>query len=176
MYTGMERNICLSRLRQFTFPDDWEELVGLAFPTLRELLLSMLHSKPSLRPSAESVAQHIQSILSEFTIFSLDESRHKGPDVIMLRVEAEPGPDTLGQTLLAIEEAAKAKSQPMSVVQYGLRSSTIGSRPTSIMEFALQYPGEGSELAAQLQKCPKIFKARQVSVGNSSHNGNGKDS
>lgn len=165
MYTGMERNICLSRLRHATpvFPKDWESVVGSSFPSLREMIQSMVSNDPSKRPTAASVAQHVQSILNEFTIVSLDEHALSRQDVVLLRVEAEHRPDSLTQTIQAIEDSARESNQDVQVIQYGLRSSNA----SAIMEFALRYDGPGSQLVSELCKRPSILKVRQVSTSSS---------
>ena len=190
MYTGMERNICLSRLRHQTFPDDWENTVGKAFPTMTSLIIAMLSESPADRPTADSVARHIQSILGEFTILSLDTQHYKdnSPDVILLRVEAEHRDDALRHTMQLIRDESTAAhgSCPVDIVQYGLRSasSSTGNHDepaAAIMEFALRYKslpensGEGStpyssaaQLVTKLTAYPEIYKARQVSGGTSS--------
>lgn len=163
MYTGMERNICLSRLRDYRFPDDWEKKVGAAFPTLKGLITRMLSKKPAERPTAETIVTEIQSILGEFTILSLD-SQH-GPEVILLRVEAENRDDALGHTIKLIRSASEG-STPVNVVQYGLRSAFSNNRPAAIMEFALESSNprqQGPELVSRLAVRPEIFKVRQVS-------------
>jgi serine/threonine protein kinase len=163
MYTGMERNICLSRLRHGVpvLPKDWETYVGNLFPTLSDLVLSMVSYDASRRPTAASVAQHVQSILNEFTIVSLDDSALLRQDIILLRVEARHSPDALSQTIRAIEESAADSEHQVQVVQYGLRSSNA----VAIMEFALEYSGSGSQLVSTLCDRPSILKVRQVSTG-----------
>lgn len=163
MYTGMERNICLSRLRHSTpvLPKDWEKYVGSSFPSLSDLVLSMVCYDASRRPTAASVAQHVQSILNEFTIVSLDDSALLRHDIILLRVEAQHSPDALSQTIRAIEESATDAENQVQVVQYGLRSSNA----VAIMEFALEYSGSGSQLVTALCDRPSILKVRQVSTG-----------
>lgn len=186
MYTGMERNICLSRLRNQIFPSDWEDTVGKAFPSLRGLIIGMLSVAPSARPTAESVARHIQSILGEFTILSLDTQHYNdsNPDVVLLRVEAEHRDDALPHTMQLIRDESIASGYPVEIVQYGLRSSssnnTSGEEPaTAIMEFALKFNSDTAEssppsrpppsaphLVNKLRSHPEIYKARQV-VGRS---------
>jgi hypothetical protein len=121
------------------------------------MLLSMVSFEPNRRPSASSVAQHIQSILSEFTIVSLDPSLIL-QDVILLRVEAEHQPDSLTCTIEAIEASARELGHQVQVVQYGLRSSNN----VAIMEFALSYHGPGSRLVDSLGLRRSILKVRQV--------------
>jgi len=165
MYTGMERSLCLTRLRESQFPTDWQNAVGESFPTLKELITTMLDKDPSKRPTANAVSQTIQSILCEFTILSLDDKH--GPEMVLLRVEAEHRDDALGHTIRLIESAAETEDHaPVNVVQYGLRSSSFNDRPTAIMEFALHFrnpKGAGPKLVSQLSKHPEIFKVRQVS-------------
>jgi len=178
MTTGMERNICLSRLRQSLFPDDWDSVVGSSFPTLKGLIERMVAEDPSARPSASNVAQHVQSLKNDFTI--LDELRHRGrSDVLLLRVEAKHGDDALGRTLQAIQEASSSLStvppdqaenqrEPVKVLQYGLCSADTSEDQPAIMEFALKYGGPGGELVSQLLTRPDIYKVRQVSATNTS--------
>jgi hypothetical protein len=163
MYTGMERNICLARLRESQFPNDFDKLVGNAFPTLQALILSMLSIHPSDRPTASTIAAHIKTILSEYTIFSLDESQHQGPGMLLLRVEAEHCSDALSLTIDAIRQAATQLAETVDIIQYGLRSSSDGDRPTAIMEFALKFKdGDGSALVSELQQLGSIYNVRQV--------------
>lgn len=156
MYTGMERNICLSRLRQGEFPSDWDALVGHHFPTLGELIRAMTNEQPQARPTAAVVVDQIQALVNEFTISSLDESRHH-PDVILLRIEAAYGADALGQALSAIESA----SVGAKVKEYGLRSSTVGDKLVAIMEFAIDCDDDQA-LVEELRHCPTIDKVRRV--------------
>ena len=169
MHTGMERGICLTQLRNQIFPIDWEERVGLSFPTLRDLIQSMLSSNPQARPNAAAVTHHIHTIMSEFTILSLDEHfRGQGSDVVLLRVEAENRPDALFRTIQAIEESAEESQQSVQVVQYGLRSSSTGQESAAIMEFALKFDGAAQHLVSSLRQRPEIHKVRQVSMGSGS--------
>lgn len=163
MHTGMERTICLTRLRSALFPNDFDTLVGNGFPTIPTLLLSMLSEDPKKRPSAVSIVSHIKSILSEYTIQSLDESQHQGPDMLLLRIEAEHCADALTLTIDAIHSASETLSQPAEVVQYSLRSSSDGDRPAAIIELAIKFKdGDGSLLVSELEKQPSIYSVRQV--------------
>ena len=175
MATIMERNICISQLRQDKFPNDWEACVGRTFPTLRTLIRSMLSESPSDRPSATNVCQDIHLILSEYTMVSLDESRHHGqPHIVLLRVEASDRAEALGQTIKAINESAEETNHSVDIVEYGLRSATDDQgRPAAIMEFALRYPGSGADLVAGLSTRPEIRKVRQVSTATSRKGSNG---
>jgi serine/threonine protein kinase len=151
MYTGMERNICLSKLRQQEFPYEWQDNIGHAFPTLQDLIQTMLNLSPSSRPTAVAVANHIQSLMGEFTILSLDNQ----PDLLLLRVEAADRDDVLPHTLRLLREAG-----PVEVVQYGLRSSHQVDKPTSILEFALRSSLNGQTLLSHLQQYPEIYLAQ----------------
>ena len=163
MHTGMERNICLTRLRNSQFPDDFNKIVGHTFPSIPPLLLSMLSERPSERPSAAAIVSHLKSVLSEYTILSLDESQHQGPDMLLLRIEAEHCADALTLTIDAIQAAAETLLEPVEIVQYGLRSSGDGDRPAAIIELAIKFKdGNGSILVSELQEHPSIYSARQV--------------
>lgn len=158
MYTGMERNICLTSLRDnHSFPKDWYSKIGMSFPDLEDMILRMVQREPSARPSAESVARHINSILGEFTVLALDQNHDDDPEIFLLRVEAEHREDTLGHTIRMIREFSTSSSSTttssasvcddttneVQIVQYGLRSSSASSsnnnKPAAIMEFALKY-------------------------------------
>ena len=148
----MERNICLSRLREsLTFPTDWHTAIGNAFPDLEDMIRRMVRREPSNRPTAESVARHVSSILGEFTVLALDLNHNADPEVFLLRVEAEHRDDTLGHTMRLIHEIASSFSlrdcsscsNQVTIVQYGLRSSSSSSanngKSSSIMEFAIKF-------------------------------------
>jgi serine/threonine protein kinase len=157
MYTGMERSICLTKIRQSKFPSNWQAAVGKAFSTLQDLIKSMLSRNPADRPSAEEVAHHIHSLLGEFTILSLDKY---DADTILLRVEADHGDNVLHDTMQGIHKAALPGS--VEIVQYGLRSAKSGT--VAVMEFALQTSTlQGSVLVSTLTERPEIIKVRQVS-------------
>lgn len=162
MYTGMERNICISRLRDnLDFPPDWDASVAKAFPTLRDLIVSMLAKNGEQRPKAEEVAHHVQDLLGELTIISVTKDQTADKDLILLRVEADSEADTLPTTMDEIRQAAQPGS--VDILQYGM-SQTKDSH--IIMEFALRSsPGvDGGNLVLKLKQRPKILMARQVSV------------
>ena len=175
MYTGMERHIVFSKLRNHTFPDEWHEDVASAFPTLHALLCSMISNRPSERPTAEAVAREVQSILEEFTITSLDKD-HYECGAILLRVEAKPREDVLRHTIELVKEASQPDN--IEIAQYGLRGGTN----KTIMEFAIrpvldgtedEEEGEGSSasspsalgsrLVANLSESNDLLLIRQVS-------------
>lgn len=161
MYTGMERTIVLSKLREHIFPDPWMETVRPAFPTLHTLLQSMISNSPADRPSAEVVVRSIQTILEGFTISSIDKQHHE--NAILLRVEAKPRDDVLRHTMKLVEEAASPES--IEIVQYGLRGGTN----KAVMEFAIAASTcknrtiLGNTLVDRLDKCEEVLLIRQVS-------------
>lgn len=162
MYTGMERNVCLSRLRNDgSFPSDWSMVVGGEFPSLQPLILSMTDTCPADRPTAVKVAQLIQSIVGQFTIQSLDLKRVS--DTILLRVEAEQQDDALQNTMQCIQDFSIQQGYQTEVVQYGLRSSQRDGIATAVMEFALRSHLDGKAFVQSLEKRPEIHVARQVS-------------
>lgn len=171
MYTGMERQICFSRLRDHCFPDDWATHVGIGFPSIKDLILNMLSRTPSSRPSAESVSRHIQSILGEFTLMSLDEQYHQRADISLLRVEAENHKDILQHVMQLIQDEANDSAQSVEIVQYGMRSAIASTDETvaAIMEFALRdkintdCPDDFmSHIVTKLLQHPEIIKARVI--------------
>lgn len=174
MYTGMERTICFQKLRSSCiFPDAWTQLVSVPFPTLDELVRSMLSHQPKKRPTADSVARKIQGLLEEYSI-TLNQNRNDGENdnVIFLRVEAIPAPDVLKHTIQFIQEAALPYS--IEVQQYGMRSSNKNCNDThqkrSVLEFALASPDVepsgltalGSILVTKLEAHDLILVARHV--------------
>jgi serine/threonine protein kinase len=185
MYTGMERGICLSQLRDHKFPLDWEQVVGDNFPTMKELIIRMLSWRPSERPTADSVVRQIQAVLGEYRVSSLDKQHFEGkPDMIILRVEAIHRDDALSTTMKLIREESCLIDTPVEIVHYGLRSGSTGNQqPSAIMEFALKFHNShhdddtsdqtsarndqsaASSLVQQLCKHPDILKARQISSG-----------
>ncbi|VEU43327.1 unnamed protein product [Pseudo-nitzschia multistriata] len=133
MYTGMERNIVLSNLRNHILPNLWTETVAVDFPRLNSLVLSMISNKPKDRPTAQAVVEQIQSVLEGFTISSLDKRDYEGS--ILLRVEIMFCENGLHKTMNLLREAALPNL--IDIVQYGLRSSTSKGQMKSIMEFAI---------------------------------------
>lgn len=183
MSTSMERQKCLSRLRERTVPEDWENAVGKAFPSMQDLLICMLSGNPSDRPTADSVARHVQNVLGEFTILSLDKHHYNNiPDMVLLRIEAEHRDNALQHTMQLIRDESIAADAPVDIVQYGMRSSSTSAagndKPAAIMEFALRYSSsvaEGrashhrsaSDLVRKLEGRAEIYTARQVSGASS---------
>ena len=148
----MERSICLSRLRDGVFPQDWEAVPGRS--EMNALISSMVSEQPSDRPTAAVVAKQVASILGEYTIVSLQDYSNAADDnIVLLRVEAKE--DSLRETMSWIRDEA-------DIVEYGLR---VQGNNSSIMEFALQnVPGD---FVHRLRRRPDIQKVRQVSTSSS---------
>lgn len=161
MYTGMERTIVLSKLRNHIFPEQWMENVERAFPTLHSLLQSMISNSPADRPTAVVVVRSIQTILEGFTISSIDKHHHE--NAILLRVEAKPREDVLRHTINLVKEAASPDC--IEIVQYGLRGGTN----KAVMEFAVSsstckdQSSLGNTLVNRLGRCDEVLLIRQVS-------------
>jgi len=136
MHTGMERFKVFEgiRRRSSIFPAKWHSTVANTFPSLHSLLVSMLSHDPKERPTASEVAYRIQSLLSEYTVHSLDPSA-QSDGVIFLRVEAEDNEGALEKTMRVIKDWTPT----IQIHQYGLRSK--GSN--KIMEFALSVNRNG---------------------------------
>jgi len=128
MYTGMERHMVFKGIRKRTFPEQWHETVAVAFPTLHALLMKMLSSDPSERPTSADVANHIDGLLGEYTVLSLDRT-HRREGSVLLRVEAIESEGVLRRTTQMIKDA----DSNLTILQYGLR----GHESKAIMEFAL---------------------------------------
>ena len=153
----MERNIVFSQLRQCNFPEAWQTGVATTFPTVHGLLKAMLSPQPSDRPSAETVANRVESLLGEYTVLSLDRKRHHKDGATLLRVEAKAGEGILAQTIQRIKDAAPN----VKIVQYGLRSQDS----KAVMEFALSNNNEVSLgcIFEGLRSNSDIHVVRQIS-------------
>jgi len=165
MYTGMERNIVLSNLRNHIFPNAWISETVPEFPSLHELLGSMISNTPESRPSAEEVVHRIESILEGFTVSSLDKKHREG--AILLRIETLPREDVLRRTMELVKEAALPEK--IEIVQYGLR----GGENKQIMEFAVVSDtnndvangcktGLGNKLVTRLREDDNVLLIREV--------------
>lgn len=162
MWTGMERHICISRLRdKLEFPSDWDSFVSKSFPSLHNLILQMLSENPRKRPEASAVAYHVQDLLGELTIISVGNGKEPIDDLILIRVEADSEPGTLSNTMDQIREAASPGN--VDILQYGL-SQTKDAH--TIMEFALRPSDhvEATALVSSLKQRPKIRSCRQVAA------------
>jgi hypothetical protein len=182
MYTGMERNICLSKLREDgIFPYAFEQTVAKGYPTIPNLITSMLSTTPTDRPTAAAVAEHIQDVLGELTILSPLGHGDDARDLILLRVEVDHArDDALQHTMNQIRLAAQPGT--VDIVQYGLSHAKNQKRNrqrdnddtdtsnccTTIMEFALRSTTvDGPDLVTKLRQRPGISMARQVSASTS---------
>lgn len=129
MYTAMERYKEFSNIRKGNFPAYWNSEVRSSFPTVHNLLIQMISSHASARPTADAVSERIDSLLREYSIQSLDKSwGAKG--ALLLRVEAKEKDGILATTMQLIRDAAPLAK----VLQYGLR----GQNSKAVMEFALE--------------------------------------
>ena len=158
MYTGMERHIVFSRLRGGReFPSDWMRGMAHKFPSLHTMLCRMLSPQPSDRPTSDMVSRHLEHLLSEFTVLSLDRS-HSETGATLLRVEAHAkGEGLLQRTLRLLQETEPS----LAIVQYGLRS---GEKSKTIMEFALSNVQDLNTVLLKLRTHPEICGVRQVST------------
>jgi hypothetical protein len=153
----MERNIVFSQLRQLHFPDTWRTGVASSFPSVHSLLKAMLSPRSSDRPSAETVASQVESLLGEYTVLSLDRKRHDKDGSTLLRVEADSDEGILPQTIQRIKDAAPN----VEIAQYGLR----GQNSEAIMEFALRNDTQVSleRILEELNSASNIHVVRQIS-------------
>ncbi len=127
----MERHLVFSGLRQRVFPAEWVSTIANTFPTLHDLVYTMLSPTPSDRPSSAVVASHIDKLLGEF-MFSLGRGwERKGERPLLLRVEAVDAEGVLPRTVNLIKLAAP----DADIVQYGLK----GQGSIAIMEFAIVF-------------------------------------
>lgn len=129
MYTNMERYTEFSGIQKGRFPTYWKSHVKTSFPTMHDLLVQMISDSPSHRPSVDAVSDHIDSLLREYSVQSLDKSWGK-KGALLLRVEAEEKEGVLAHAMKLIKDAAPHST----ILQYGLR----GQASQAIMEFALQ--------------------------------------
>ena len=129
LYTTHERYKEFCGIRKGQYPSYWNSHVKKTFPSLHNILLLMLSPTPSKRPSAADVSDHIDKLLTEYTVQSLDKSWGK-KGAILLRVEADEEEGVLTATMKLIKTAA-----PNAIIQqYGLR----GQGSKAIMEFAIE--------------------------------------
>mmetsp|Transcript_4749 Transcript_4749/g.10776 ORF Transcript_4749/g.10776 Transcript_4749/m.10776 type:complete len:1553 (+) Transcript_4749:165-4823(+) len=129
MYTSMERYTEFSGIQKGHFPSYWNSHVKPAFPTMHDLLVQMVSYSASKRPSVDAVSDHIDSLLREYSVQSLDKSWGK-KGALLLRVEAEEKEGILVHAMKLIKDAAPNST----ILQYGLR----GQASRAIMEFALE--------------------------------------
>lgn len=132
MKTGMERFKVFTGIKKLdiTFPIEWHSMVANQFPIVHNLLVKMLSHNPKERPSAAEVVNHIESLLGEYTVLSLDRKSHQEGH-ILLRIEAEDNEGVLARTIKLIKDS----SSLVKIVQYSLRGQDV----KAIMEFALDF-------------------------------------
>jgi len=164
MYTGMERNICLSKLRQQRqFPSDWDAVVGSNGVAIQQLLLSMLEPCPSARPTALGVVQQMKELMGELTILSpttLTNNNNTNNNLILLRVESTCDDNPLQHALHHIHEAA----QPFGKVDI-LQSGMARENEVTVMEFAMQSSTvNGNQLVQHMQRISQMSMVREVSA------------
>lgn len=128
LYTTHERYKEFSGIRSGHFPSYWINKVKTAFPTLHDILVRMVSVTPSKRPSAADVSEHIDTLLGEYSVQSLDKSWGK-KGALLIRVETEEAEGVLVSAMKLIKVAAPHAK----ILQYGLR----GQSSKAIMEFAL---------------------------------------
>lgn len=141
MYTSMERYKEFSGLRKGIFPSQWNSNVKKAFPTMHQLLVQMISESAAERPSADEVSDHIDSLLREYSVQSLDKSWGK-EGALLLRVEAEEKENVLTHTMNHIKDAAPNAK----ILQYGLR----GQANLAIMEFAIEVENDARAASVEI--------------------------
>eukprot|EP00985_Skeletonema_marinoi_P026699 scaffold20928_cov181-Skeletonema_marinoi.AAC.2 len=156
MYTSMERCERFGDIRKRKFPAYWISSVKNSFPKMHELLVCMLSESASERPSADEVFDQIDSLLSEYSVQSLDKAWGKKEGVILLRVEADDHPDILSRCNSIIKDAAPSAK----ILQYGLR----GQASKAIIEFALEAPNAEEDIAEKIKSAlgEKNMSVRQI--------------
>ena len=107
-----------------------------------------------------SVAVHIESLLNEYTVLSLDHTTAQEGS-IFIRIEADDNDGILARTTKIIQEAASN----VTILQYSLK----GQESKAIMEFALlikDADGDGNEENGYHQVSDPI-SAIVIALGNS---------
>ncbi|KAL7554385.1 hypothetical protein ACHAWF_017830 [Thalassiosira exigua] len=140
MYTAMERYKEFSGIRKGAFPSYWDSHVKSSFPTMHDLLVQMISISAAERPSADAVSDHMDSLLREYSVQSLDKSWGK-KGALLLRVETEEKDGVLASAMKLIKESAPDSK----ILQYGLR----GQAARAIMEFALQIKDDDRKASVQ---------------------------
>lgn len=153
MLTAMERYKEFGGIRKGKFQSSWDLHVKTPFPTLHGLLVQMISQSVSERPTADAVSDHIDSLLREYSIQSLDRAwDEKG--ALLLRVEAEEKEGGLANTMRLLKEAAPQAT----ILQYGLR----GQASKAIMEFALEV--EEDEKNSTVETISSCLQANAMAV------------
>mmetsp|Transcript_40719 Transcript_40719/g.73428 ORF Transcript_40719/g.73428 Transcript_40719/m.73428 type:complete len:1560 (-) Transcript_40719:951-5630(-) len=164
MYTSMERYKEFGGIRKGNFPAYWNSHVKTAFPTMHYLLVQMISDSAAERPSADAVSDHIDSLLREYSVQSLDKSWGK-EGALLLRVEAEEKEGILAHAMKLIKHAAPQAK----ILQYGLRGQASrsimenGSTPNiAIMEFAIEI--EDDEKTASVENISSRLHKHDMTV------------
>jgi len=131
----MERVMVFKGIRKRDFPDQWHSTVAVSFPSIHAIMMKMLSPIPSERPTSAAVADHIDSLLSEYTVLSLDRT-HRREGSVLLRVEATESEGVLRRTI----DLIKSSDKSIEIRQYSLR----GQESKAIMEFALSVAESGN--------------------------------
>ena len=157
MYTAMERYKRFDDIKKGDFPAYWISSVKNSFPKMHQLLVRMLSESASERPSADTIFDEIDSLLSEYSVQSLDKAWVK-EGALLLRVEANDYPGILSEATRLIKEAAPSAT----VLQYGLR----GQSSKAIIEFALDVPKTEEIIAEKISAAlaKKDMSVRQISA------------
>ena len=104
------------------------------------------------RPSAADVSEHIDNMLAEYSVQSLDKSWGK-KGAILLRVEADEEEGVLAATMKLI----KVASPNATILQYGLR----GQNSKAVMEFSIEISVEEK---ASLEKISSSLRSNGMVV------------
>ena len=150
MNTGMERIKVFEGIRRRTIyiPSKWHQNVANHFPSIHTLLITMLSHDPKTRPTAAEVTTHIESLLSEYTVHSLDQSLQY-EDSIFLRIEAEDNENALARTINVI----RGSSPLVHILQYSLKAKDS----KKIMEFALSIATPPNDSTKQSEVLETMF-------------------
>jgi serine/threonine protein kinase len=152
LYTTHERYKEFSGVRRGSFPIYWDSNIKTSFPSLHDILIRMISPIPSKRPSANEVSEHIDKLLGEYSVQSLDKSWGK-KGAILLRVEADEEEGVLAGAMKLI----KAASPDVKILQYGLR----GQNSKAILEFAIEITADEK---ASLDKISSSLRSNAMIV------------
>lgn len=152
LYTTHERYKEFSGIRKGQFPSYWNSNIKTSFPTLHDILVRMISPTPAKRPSAADLSEHIDNMLAEYSVQSLDKSWGK-KGAILLRVEADEEEGVLAATMKFIKVAAPNAT----ILQYGLR----GQNSKAVMEFAIEISVEEK---ASLEKISSSLRSNGMVV------------
>lgn len=155
MYTSMERYKEFGNIRKGSFPVYWISHVKSAFPTMHDILVQMISDTQATRPTASAVSDHVDALLREYSVQSLDKSWGK-KGALLLRVEAQERDGILQHTMKIISDAAPNST----ILQYGLR----GQESKAVMEFALDIKDNNCVKLITSQLKEHDMNVRQIST------------